>query len=133
MPSVAIADFSGGFLTSDPFIVSPLESTTLTFEVREDGSLVSGQAVTFSVSPDDGIASLSTTSATTDSNGQAQTTLSLSGDSPERHYFLTAELDNVKDKKALISVPVRAMSDGAELILQRVFKYGEGSRQIQAR
>ena len=50
---------------------------------------VSGETVTFSLSPDDGTASLSTTSVTTDSNGEARTTLTL-GSSASGSYRVTA-------------------------------------------
>ena len=117
MPFVAMADFSLNLSSEEPWIITPLESITFTVEVQEDGSPVSGQSVTFSVSPDDGIASLSSTSATTDSNGQAQTTLSLSGDSSEGHYTVTAKLDNGEGNVPSESIPVGTVSDGAELIL----------------
>ena len=45
--------------------------------------------MTFSLSPDDGTASLSTTSATTDSNGEARTTLTL-GSNASGLYTVTA-------------------------------------------
>ena len=67
---------------------------------------MSGESVTFSVSPDDGIASLSTTSATTDSNGQAQTTLSLADDSSESHYQVTAKLTKGQGNVPAEWVPV---------------------------
>ena len=58
----------------------PGDVLTFVVEVREDGTATGGQTVTFSVSPDDGTVSLSTTSATTGSNGRAQTTLTLGSD-----------------------------------------------------
>ena len=118
MPSMARADFYLDLSRpADPFKVSPLESVTFTLEVQKDGSPVSGESVTFSVSPDDGIASLSTTSATTDSNGQAQTTLSLSGDSSESYYQVTAKLGKGQGNVPAEWVPVGTVSDGAKLEL----------------
>ena len=118
MPSVAMADFYLDLSRpDDPFKVSPLESVTFTLEVQKDGIPVSGESVTFSVSPDDGIASLSTTSATTDSNGQAQTTLSLSDDSSESHYQVTAKLTKGQGNVPAEWVPVGVVSDGAKLEL----------------
>ncbi len=116
MPSVTMADFYLDLSThADPWTITHLEGKIFTVEVREDGSPVSGQSVTFSVSPDDGIASVSPTSVTTDSNGQAQTTLSLSGDSSELDYTVTAKLDNGQGNVPSYSVPVGVVSDGAEL------------------
>ena len=60
---------------SSPWPLDPGESMTFSVHVQEGGSAALGKTVTFSVSPDDGTVSLSTTSATTDSNGQAQTIL----------------------------------------------------------
>ena len=118
MPSVAMADLririsvlsaSGG----RSFAISTIKSVTFTARVTdEDWSPVSGQTVTFSVSPDDGIVSLSTTSATTDSNGHAQTTVSLSSESSETTYRLRATLDNGEWDWAPAIV-----WDGAELTL----------------
>ncbi|MDE0314733.1 MAG: cadherin domain-containing protein [Candidatus Poribacteria bacterium] len=119
IPSVAIADFYLDFsIDGDTYFVSPIDSVNFTLEVRKDGSPVSGQAVIFSVSPDDGIASLSTTSATTDSNGKAQTTLSLSGDYlSETVYQVTAKLANGKGNVPQWGLPSVVMSDGAYLRL----------------
>ena len=65
---------------SSPGSGDPGDALTFVVEVREDGTATEGQTVTFSVSPDDGTASLSTTSATTGSDGRAQTTLTLGSD-----------------------------------------------------
>ena len=120
IPSMTMADFSLDLSAPGDWLRLSLdESITFTVEVREDGSPVSGQTVTFSVSPDDGIASLSMTSATTDSNGRVQTTLSLSGDSSESHYQVIARLDNGQGNVPSYWVPVQATSDGAELNLSR--------------
>ena len=134
MPSVVMADFFLELSRPDrPFAITSLESITFTVEVSEDGSPASGQIVTFSVSPDDGIASLSTTSATTDSSGQAQTTLSLSGDSSESYYKVKAKLDNGEGNVPIYWVPVGTVSDGAELTLGvdslgRSYRAGESVR-----
>ena len=65
---------------SSPGSGDPGDALAFVVEVREDGTATPGQTVTFSVSPDDGTASLSPTSATTGSNGRAQTTLTLGSD-----------------------------------------------------
>ena len=105
---------------------------TFTVKVQEDGRPVSGQTVTFSVTPDakftaDEFASLSPTSATTDSNGQAQTTLSLTGDTSAHQYVVWAKLDNGQSDS--YSVPVGVASGGAELSLAidnlRTYRPGE--------
>ena len=88
MPLGAIAGFSMVMFGS-PWPLDPGDSTTFTVEVQEDGSAVSGETVTFSVSPDDGTVSLSTTSTTTDSNGQAQTILR-TGSGSSGSYTVTA-------------------------------------------
>ena len=62
---------------------------TFDVDVQEDGSAAPGKTVTFSVSPDDGTVSLSTTSATTDSNGRASTTLR-TGSGSSGVYTVTA-------------------------------------------
>ena len=118
MPSMAMAEVTLGLLSKPEFptTVTAVDSITFTVEASEDGSPASGQSVTFSVSPDDGIASLSTTSATTDSNGQAQTTLSLSGNSSESHYKVSAWLPD--GLETVYWIPVGApVSDGAKLNL----------------
>ena len=74
--------------------VNPGDSVTFTALVREDGNRISGQTVTFSVSPDDETTSLSTASATTDSNGNASTTLTLDSSASAGTYTVTAMLDN---------------------------------------
>ncbi len=73
--------------------IQPGGTKTFTAEVEKDGSYVSGQTVTFSVSPDDGTVSLSTTSGTTNSNGRASTTLTTGSDSSGT-YTVTATLSN---------------------------------------
>ena len=74
--------------------LNPGDSVTFTALVREGGNRISGQTVTFSVSPDDETTSLSTASATTDSNGNASTTLTLGSSASAGTYTVTAALDN---------------------------------------
>ena len=74
---------------SSPWPLDPGESMTFSVHVQEGGSAALGQTVTFSVSPDDGTVSLSTTSATTDSNGRASTTLR-TGSGSSGVYTVTA-------------------------------------------
>ncbi|MDE0043691.1 MAG: Ig-like domain-containing protein [Candidatus Poribacteria bacterium] len=73
--------------------IEPGEIKTFTAEVQKDGNWISGQTVTFSVSPDDGTVSLSTASGTTNSNGRASTTL-VTGSGSSGTYTVTATLDN---------------------------------------
>ncbi|MXX37414.1 MAG: hypothetical protein F4Z85_04925 [Gemmatimonadetes bacterium] len=80
-------------MTHSPWPIKPGGGMTFTVEVQEDGSPASGQTVSFSVSPADGTASLSSSSATTDSKGQAQTKLTLASDAAGT-YTVTASLDN---------------------------------------
>ena len=84
--------------------VQPGDTVTFTAEVRENGNPVSGQTVTFRVDPDDGGVSLSTTSATTDSNGQARTTLTTGSDS-SRAYWVVAAIGN-KSVARLLNVAI---------------------------
>ena len=74
MPLGAMADLVI-ISTYSPFPRSPGSSFSFSFYVSDDNGPVEGQAVTFSVSPDDGTVSLSPTSATTDSNGKVSTLL----------------------------------------------------------
>ena len=67
----------------------PGDTVTFTAGVQQNNNPAIDQTVTFSVSPDDGTASLNPTSATTDSNGQAQTTLTLGSDA-SGSYTVTA-------------------------------------------
>ena len=76
---------------NSPWPLDPGESMTFTVSVQEDGSAAPGKTVTFSVSPDDGTVSLSTTSATTDSDGQAQTILR-TGSGSSGSYTVTASV-----------------------------------------
>ena len=133
MPSVAMADFDIDLSRSGPpWTIIPGRSITLTVKVQEDGRPVSGQTVTFSVTRNgeltgDEFASVSPTSATTDSNGQAQTTLSLTGDTSAHQYVVWAKLDNGQSDTS--SVPVGVASGGAELSLAinnlRTYRPGE--------
>ena len=121
MPSMAIADFDIDLSRPHyPRAITSGASITFTVTVSEDGNPVSGQTVTFTVAPDakftaDEFASLSPTSATTDSNGQAQTTLSITGDTPAHQYRVKAELANGQSDS--YSMPVGVASEGALLSL----------------
>ena len=88
----------------DNLNVQPGDTVTFTAEVRENGSPVSGQTVTFRVDPDDGGVTLSTTSAATDSNGQARTTLT-SGSDSSRAYWVVAAIGN-KSVARLLNVAI---------------------------
>ena len=90
MPLGAIAGFFM-VMFSSPWPLAPGESMTFTVWVQEDGSAAPGKTVTFSVSPDDGTVSLSTTSATTDSDGRAQTILR-TGSGSSGSYTVTASV-----------------------------------------
>ena len=105
MPFVPMADSDSAELTlslNHLRTYKPGESAGFTVLLRKDGRGVSGKTVTFSVSPDDGTASLSTTSTTTNINGQAQTTLVL-GSNASGIYIVTATLDDGKSKS--IGIP----------------------------
>ena len=108
MPSGATAAFSISIYGS-PRNGEPGDSFTFNASVQpisEDGSSGEGQTVTFSVSPADGTVSLSTTSATTDSNGQAQTTLrtgsGLSGENQEAILALEQLLSLLTPKQTAL-------------------------------
>ena len=90
MPLGAIAGLSA-VMFSTPWPLDPGDSTTFSIGVDEDGSDAPGKTVTFSVSPADGTVSLSTTSATTDSKGQASTTLR-TGSGSSGSYTVTASV-----------------------------------------
>ena len=91
---------------SSPWPLDPGESMTFSVEVQEGGSAALGQTVTFSVSPDDGTVSLSTTSATTDSNGQAQTILR-TGSGSSGVYTVTASVGTISGSStATVEAPL---------------------------
>ncbi|RKU08124.1 hypothetical protein C6503_23360 [Candidatus Poribacteria bacterium] len=69
----------------------PGDTVTFTVEAKKDTNPAPDQSVIFSVSPDDGTASLSPTSATTDGDGEAQTTLNLGTDA-SGSYTVTASV-----------------------------------------
>ena len=73
--------------------LNPGESRTFTALVAKDENYISGQTVTFSVSPDDGTVSLSPATATTGSDGRASTSL-ITGSGSSGTYTVTATLDN---------------------------------------
>lgn len=77
-------------VVSGPGSGTPGDTLTFIVEVQQDGSLVSGHTVTFSINPNDGNVTLGTTSTTTDTNGRAQTTIEL-GSSASGSYTITAE------------------------------------------
>ena len=90
IPLGAIAGLSA-IMFSTIWPLKPGDSTTFSIGVQEDGSAAPGKTVTFSVSPDDGTVSLSTTSTTTDSNGGASTTLR-TGSGSSGSYTVTASV-----------------------------------------
>ena len=73
----------------------PGESVEFIFSLSDllSGKGVSGKTVTFSVSPDDGTVSFSTTSTSTDKHGTAETKLIL-GRGASGSYRVTATLDD---------------------------------------
>ena len=112
IPSVAIADIDFDVSIDEPDrTIRPGENMTFTVDVQEDGSPVPGRTVTFSVSPDDGTASWSTTNGTTDSNGQTQATLTFGSDSSGGYYSVTVTLDDGQGLN--FQFPVATVSDGA--------------------
>ena len=84
-PELSISVISG------PGAGKPGESLTFTVEVQEGGSPVSGKAVRFSITSGDGNASVGPSSTLTDSNGRAQTALTL-GNSASGSYTITATI-----------------------------------------
>ena len=78
-------------MSHSPWPLDPGESMTFTVTLEENGSPAQDQTVMFSVSPDDGTVSLSTTSTTTDSNGEATVTLTTGSDS-SGSYTVTASV-----------------------------------------
>ena len=89
MPSGAIAADPFLVMLHSPWPLDPGESMTFTVWVQENRSAAPGKTMTFRVSPDDGTVSLSTTRATTDSNGRASTTLR-TGSGSSGSYTVTA-------------------------------------------
>ena len=87
-PVLSISVISG---TGGP--VMPGVTLAFVVDVVADDGLPQGQTVTFSVSPDDGTVSLSTTSATTNEGGLAQTTLTIGNDA-SGSYTVIATLNN---------------------------------------
>ena len=85
--------FSVDISPKNPGPAQPGDAFTFTAEVEEDGNPVGGQLVGFRITPDDGTASLSTRISFTDSNGEAQTTLTL-GSSASGSYSVTASAGN---------------------------------------
>ena len=74
---------------SGPGSGAPGDTLTFVVEVRADGTAKQGETVTFSITSGDGNASLGTEDATTGSNGQAQTTLTL-GNNASGSYTIEA-------------------------------------------
>ena len=85
--------FSINVVTS-PGSGAPGDTLTFAVEVLQDGTLTQGLTVDFSITSGDANASLGTQSATTGSNGQAQTTLIL-GSSASGSYTITATSNGV--------------------------------------
>ena len=80
-------------VVSHPGSGSPGDTLTFTVNVRKGGSPVSGETVRFGISPANGTVSLSPTSTTTDSNGDASTTLTL-GSRASGSYRVSARVDD---------------------------------------
>ena len=98
-PEMTISAVSG------PGAGDPGDELTFTVEVQEDGSAASGKTVSFSITSGDGNASLNPTSATTGSNGQASTTLTL-GNSASGSYTITATVgDKSTTGTATVNIP----------------------------
>ncbi|MDE0185691.1 MAG: cohesin domain-containing protein, partial [Candidatus Poribacteria bacterium] len=80
-------------VVSSPGSGNPGDELTFTVEVQEDGSAASGKTVSFSITSGDGNASLSPESATTDTDGQASTTITL-GNNAAGNYIVAATVDS---------------------------------------
>ena len=79
---------------SGPGSGAPGDTLTFAVEVLQDGRLTQDLTVDFSITPSDANASLGSTRETTDSNGQAQTTLIL-GSNASGSYTITATSNGV--------------------------------------
>ncbi len=109
VPSLSVS------LSSSASSAAPGDTVTFTATVRENNNPASGQALTFSVTrytgtsfdiefiPVAGTASLSPTSATTDSNGQASTSLSI-GSGASGSYGVAATLSDGRLGVAIVTV-----------------------------
>ena len=114
-------------MTSSPYSLDPGDSTTFTVTVKEGNSAVSGATVTFSVSPDDGTVSLSTTSTTTDSNGEATVTLTTGSDS-SGSYTVTASVgDSSVSRTAIVETSSPPPPPPPELSISVVSGPGSGA------
>ena len=79
-------------MVSGPGSGAPGDTLTFVVEVQEDGAATQGgETVDFSITSGDGNASLNPISDTTDTNGQAQTTITLESDA-SGSYIITATL-----------------------------------------
>ena len=81
-------------MVTSPGSGEPGDTLTFTVEVLRDGRLTEDLTVDFSIPPSDENATLNTIRTTTDSNGQAQTTLTL-GNSASGSYTITATSNGV--------------------------------------
>ncbi len=102
-PTVSQTGLSINVVTS-PGSGNPGDELTFTVEVQEDGSAVSGKTVSFSITSGDGNASLNPASTTTDSNGQASTTITL-GNNASGIYIVTATVDSESINGAAKATP----------------------------
>ena len=102
-PTVSQTGLSINVVTS-PGSGNPGDELTFTVEVQEDGSAASGKTVSFSITSGDGNASLSPASTTTDSNGQASTTITL-GNNASGIYIVTATVDSESINGAATATP----------------------------
>ncbi len=91
-------------VVSSPGSGNPGDELTFTIEVQEDESAATGKTVTFSITSGDGNASLNPASATTDSNGQASTTITL-GNNASGIYIVTATVDSESINGAATVIP----------------------------
>ena len=104
----------------------PGDDLTFTVEVQEDGSAASGKTVSFSITSGDGNASLNPTSATTGSNGQASTTLTL-GNSASGSYTITATVgDKSTTGTATVNTPTTKVKSVPEITISVVSGLGSG-------
>ena len=102
-PMVSQTGLSINVVTS-PGSGNPGDALTFTVQVQEDGSAASGKTVTFSITSGDANASLNPASATTDTDGQASTTITL-GNNAAGIYIITATVDSESINGAAKVIP----------------------------
>ena len=89
---------------------------SVSVSVSQSGNPVAGQTVRFSVTPDDGTASLSTINTITDGDGKASATLTI-GSSSVGSYTITTTLNDGRSTSAAATVDASSLSLPPPLLL----------------